>query len=405
MSAFTLRSKDDPARLGAVARTGLLDTPPESSFDRLTRLAAKLLRVPVTFVALVDRDRDFYKSNYGFPEPLASRRQLEGRTFCHLTLGSASPLVIEDTTVDPAHRAVPTVETLGVRAYAGIPLVDAEGFVLGSFCAIDFEPRRWTPEDVEVLEELARSTMNEIALRRALDESAESLRVALDSVRAREEVLALVAHDLRNPLNIISMSTGVLSTAPDLARHAAACERISRATRSMNALVEDLLDFSTSAAKSVLRQRVRLDPRDLLRDAAAMLTPLAQRSGVKLCVRADAALPAVLVDYERMLRVFSNLVGNAFKASRSGQTVALEASAGGSGQVRFAVVDEGCGISVSHLARIFEPFWQQNRKDTRGVGLGLAIVKSHVEAHGGTVSVESVEGVGSRFEFTLPAAP
>ena len=404
MSAFTRRSKDDPARLGAVARTGLLDTPPESSFDRLTRLAAKLLRVPVTFISLVDRDRDFYKSCYGFPEPLASRRQLEGATFCHLTLGSSSPLVIDDTTVDPAHREVPTVKTLGVRAYAGIPLVDTEGFVLGSFCAIDFEPRRWTPEDVEVLEELARSTMNEIALRRALEESAESLRAALDSLRAREEVLALVAHDLRNPLNIISMSTGVLSTAPGLAPHGAAFERISRATRSMNALVEDLLDFSTSAAKPILRQRVRFDPADLLRDAAAMLTPLAQRSGIALSVRADASLPAVLVDYERILRVFSNLVGNAFKASRTGQTVVLEATVGGSGEVRFAVVDYGCGISVSNLAHIFEPFWQENRKDTRGVGLGLAIVKSHVEAHGGTVSVESVEGVGSRFEFTLPAA-
>jgi hypothetical protein len=101
----------DPARLAALERTGLLDTAPEEPFDRLTRLAARLLRVPVTFITLLDRDRDFYKSASGFPEPLASARQLEGRTFCHLTLGSSAPLIIDDTTGDPAHAAVPTVQS------------------------------------------------------------------------------------------------------------------------------------------------------------------------------------------------------------------------------------------------------------------------------------------------------
>lgn len=118
---------DDPARLRALYRTGLLDTSPEEPFDRLTRLAAKLLKVPATFISLLDRDRDFYKSSTGFPEPLASRRQIEGRTFCHYTLGSKSPLVIGDALQDPEFRSVPTVESMGVRAYAGVPLVTSEG--------------------------------------------------------------------------------------------------------------------------------------------------------------------------------------------------------------------------------------------------------------------------------------
>jgi GAF domain-containing protein len=164
------RVRDD-MRVASVLATDLLDTPPEESFDRMTRLAARLLGVPATFISLVDRDRDFYKSQFGFPEPLSSVRQLEGRTFCHLAIASDGPLVIDDTHLDPVHRAVPTVDTLGVRAYLGVPLVMPDGHAIGSFCAIDFEQRRWREQDVEVMRVLAESTLREIRLRRALREA------------------------------------------------------------------------------------------------------------------------------------------------------------------------------------------------------------------------------------------
>ena len=154
-----------PQRLAAVARTGLLDTPREPSLDALTRTAADLLGVPATFISLVDRDRDFYKSHFGFSEPLSSVRQLEGRTFCHYAISSDQPLVIDDTTRDPVYRSVPTVTTLGVRSYLGVPLVMDDGEIIGSFCAIDFEPRKWSDKDVATMIELANTTLREIRLR------------------------------------------------------------------------------------------------------------------------------------------------------------------------------------------------------------------------------------------------
>jgi GAF domain-containing protein len=156
---------ESPRRLAAVASTGLLDTPPEPSLDRLTREAAQRLLVPAAFVSLVDRERDFYKSHFGFGEPLNSVRQLEGRTFCHYAIASVQPLVIDDTTRDPEYRDVPTVTTLGVRAYLGVPLVLDGGEIIGSFCAIDFEPRRWRQHDVQVMTDLAASTLREIKSR------------------------------------------------------------------------------------------------------------------------------------------------------------------------------------------------------------------------------------------------
>ena len=166
MSAVTTRMSE---RLEAVRRTELLDSPREEAFDRLTRLAAKLTAAPVTFISLVDESRDFYKSCYGFPEPLATKREMTGTTFCHYAIESPSPLVIEDTKADPVYRKVPTVESLGVRAYLGVPLVTTSGHAIGSFCAIDFKPRKWSSLDIEILQELAASTMREIDLREAMD--------------------------------------------------------------------------------------------------------------------------------------------------------------------------------------------------------------------------------------------
>jgi signal transduction histidine kinase len=291
-----------------------------------------------------------------------------------------------------------------VRAYAGVPLVSDEGHALGSFCAIDFAPRRWTPEDVEVLTALSSAAMNEIAVREALRQSADNLRVALEAVRAREEVLALVAHDLRNPLSILTMSTLLLADMPELAEHAGVFARMGRAAQSMNTQIGELLDFSSSGSKPTLLPRVHTDPAALVADVASMLGPLAQRHGIELVVRSEPDLAEVSVDYERILRVFSNLVGNALKVSTRGGNVELSADAAGSDAIAFSVTDHGPGISEADVAHVFDPFWQKDPKDPRGVGLGLAIVKSYVEAHGGAVTVHSVPGTGSSFRFTLPVA-
>lgn len=178
----------NPQRLAALYSTGLLDTPPEESFDRLTRLAAKLTGAPVTFVSLVDAGRDFYKSTFGMGEPLCSTRELSGRTFCHYAMASGSALVLEDVTQLPVFRDVPTVKSLGVRAYAGIPLTTEHGEVLGSFCAVDFEPKQWSERDIEVLVELAHSAMREIRLRKALQQADALNQQLLAQVKRVDEL-------------------------------------------------------------------------------------------------------------------------------------------------------------------------------------------------------------------------
>ena len=161
----------DAARLAALRRTALLDTPPEEAFDRLTRLATQVLRVPVALVSLVDGDRQFFKSGVGLHEPLASLRQTPlSHSFCKHTVASGEPLVVSDAREDRLVKDNPAVSELGVIAYAGIPLTTTEGFTLGTFCVVDDRPRAWTEEDIEVLRGLAASVMTEIGTRRLAEE-------------------------------------------------------------------------------------------------------------------------------------------------------------------------------------------------------------------------------------------
>ena len=157
----------DHSRLEALRLTGLMDSPPEASFDRLTRLAARLLRAPVSLVSLVDDCRQFFKSAVGLPVPWDSARETPlSHSFCQHVVASGRRMAVNDARLDPLvleNRAIPE---LGVIAYLGIPLVTADGHVLGSFCAIDGVPRDWTSEEVDTMTDLAASVSTEIELRR-----------------------------------------------------------------------------------------------------------------------------------------------------------------------------------------------------------------------------------------------
>jgi formate hydrogenlyase transcriptional activator len=160
-------------RLAALRQTSLLDTPPEEAFDRLTRLATTLLRVPVALVSLVDADRQFFKSSVGLPEPLASLRQTPlTHSFCKHVVASGEPLIVSDIR-GSTFKDNPSVFGIGEIAYTGIPLTTTEGHALGSFCVADARPRTWTEEEIEILRSLASSVMTEIATRRMARELRE----------------------------------------------------------------------------------------------------------------------------------------------------------------------------------------------------------------------------------------
>jgi GAF domain-containing protein len=165
-------------RLAELRRTALLDTPAEEPFDRLTRLATRLCKTPVALVSLVDRDRQFFKSAVGLPEPWQTKRETPlNYSFCKHAVAMHEPLVVPDARRDATFRDHPAVRELNIVAYAGVPLT-LSGQALGTLCVIDCEPREWSYDEVLTLKELAQCAMREIDLGTRLRESEEARRSA-----------------------------------------------------------------------------------------------------------------------------------------------------------------------------------------------------------------------------------
>ena len=159
---------EDHGRLDALHATGLLDSDISPSFDRLARLASRVLHAPVALVSLVDADRQFFKSCLGLPEPWASRRGSPlSHSFCQHAVAAREPLVVNDAREHEVLRENLAIRDMGVVAYAGIPLIDSEGHALGTLCVIDSQPRHWTTEQIQLLGDIAASVVTEITLAQA----------------------------------------------------------------------------------------------------------------------------------------------------------------------------------------------------------------------------------------------
>lgn len=226
-------------------------------------------------------------------------------------------------------------------------------------------------------------------------------------IRARDDMIGIVSHDLRNPVNAVRMLTGVMlsrehadKSPPEILEYATV---IRQAAEQMDSLIRDLLDVTRVEAG-----RLTVDPRpvnteELLSDALRTLAPVAEGQGLKLRLSAPDDLPRVNADSERIAQALSNLVGNAIKFTPPGSDIIVRAVVLDE-EVVFSVTDRGRGMTATQLANAFDRFWQSSRTDRQGAGLGLAITKGIVEAHGGRIWAESTAGKGSTFYFTVPIA-
>ena len=305
----------------------------------------------------------------------------------------------------PPARTAETPEELAFQAlltqiratsYMIVPLV-AQGRVLAALTFVFAESnRRYGAADVALAEDLAK--------RAALAVDNATLFGRLEhAVRARDEMVGVVSHDLRNPLSSIQMSATLLDQ--DLADQPgrAKIAIILRSVARMERLVRDLLDLTTLEAGSLSLDLTRLSVADALTEAVELVASLAAAKRVSVSASALADDLTLLADRDRLMQVFSNLLGNATKFTPSGGAITLSASAR-PGACYFQVSDTGPGIAPDLLAFVFDRFRQGRDLQREGAGLGLAIAKGIVEAHGGTISVESVPGAGATFAFTIPLA-
>jgi signal transduction histidine kinase len=281
------------------------------------------------------------------------------------------------------------------RTMVLMPLV-SRGQSIGIAAAISAPAKPFTSDDLPLFAELARRASLAI----------DNARLYLDSqqaVRAREEVLAIVSHDLRNPLSAVTLGGTLLKMSDALGEEdREQVETIEASARRMSRLIEDLLDVTRlEGGKRLPIDPSPVTPAELLGEAEELFRAQAAVGAVAMTYELDPDMPPVRADRHRVMQVLSNLIGNSMKFTPAGGRISVRAKLVGD-EVLFSTSDTGPGIPKEHLGHIFNPYWQAKRAERLGAGLGLPIAKGIVEAHGGRIWVESELGRGTDFYFTLP---
>ncbi len=302
---------------------------------------------------------------------------------------------LEAAAQDPEHLRA--LRELAPRSAIVVPLISSDG-VLGALIFASSRPHRFGARDLGLATELARRAALAIVNSRLYEAEQRA-------TRARDEVMGIVAHDVRSPLHSIRLAAQLLErkiSKSDLRVHEYAAS-IVRSVDRADRLIEDLLDITRMEAGTLALELSELAVGTFLGEALGSQRLLASEASHELRIVLDEDLPPIRADSDRLLQVLENLVGNAIKFTPDGGTITVSATHDAD-EVRFSVADTGAGIPAQSLPHIFDRFWQARRAGSRGAGLGLAICKGIVEAHGGRIWVESTEGRGSTFSLTIPAA-
>jgi PAS domain S-box-containing protein len=307
---------------------------------------------------------------------------------------STSPPARFDEDAGPQSKRV---DARGARSLIVVPL-SMRGRTFGTVTfGMAESGRRYLSRDLGVAEELGRRAATAI-------DNARVHRALQDAVRAREDLLAVVSHDLRTPLNTVVMAAGRLlkhhPASERTTRDRRALEMIEQAGRRMERLTDDLLDVSSIEAGHLAVNPAPTAVGTLIAEVLETMAPSAMAKGLELVAHLEASV-LIRCDRDRIFQALSNLVGNAIKFTPPAGRIALSANPA-DGFVRFAVADSGPGIAQDLLPHVFERYRQAAETASMGRGLGLFITKGIIEAHGGTIRVDSVVGVGTTFFFDLP---
>jgi signal transduction histidine kinase len=374
----------------------------ESLLTRLVHVAGQLLEARYVALGVLTDDgkalKSFITSGISESEKAAIGPYPTGKGLLGVILTAGRPLRIPDLARDSRSVGFPANHP-PMASFLGVPIL-WRGKVFGRlYCTEKRDAVQFTAEDEELASLLAAQAGLAI-------ENANLYQEARKAIQEREDVVAVVSHDLKNPLTAIKMNTFRLlrqlpaDAAWDGARSQVAI--IEAAADRMIRLIRDLLDLGRiqSGQLTVTPCLVSLMP--LMLEVLTAMRPLADEKSLTLAETLPDGFPDIFADRGRCLQVLSNLIDNAIKFTPPNGTVSVSVTLHAEGPL-FCVRDSGPGIPASDQPHIFDRYWQAKETARMGTGLGLAIAKGIVEAHGGRIWVESADGSGSAFFFTLPS--
>ena len=389
--------ENEAKRLSEVKKYNLLDTLPERDFDNITALVASICEVPISLITLIDSERNFFKSCYGANISEAPRET----SFCgHAILDTSEIFIVNDARKDERFIGNPTIEAFNTIFYAGVPLINPEGYPLGTLCVYDTKPRDLNSKQKKALIALANQVVNIFELRK----KNEALKAAQFELQQRNERLNafanVVSHDLKSPLANITSLTRLLreeNKAQLSTESLQYLDYIEESTTTLKGYIDGILKFYKT---EVLLEQKKTDIS--IKDFCEEIKEMLIIKNNELCYPETGTLKNI--NKAALTQIVLNLVDNALKYTDKHKCTVTIDFEEQELFYKFTVKDDGRGIELEKQGDIFELFNTGGIKDSlgrEGTGIGLATVKSLVNKLGGDIWLESELGNGSTFTFTI----
>ena len=383
-------------RLSDLKDYKIMDTIPESDFDEITMLASQICNAPISLVSLVDETRQWFKSHHG----LAVRETPRDLAFCAHAINTQDQVfIVSDSRADNRFFDNPLVTGAPhVIFYAGVPLVTPAGNALGTLCVIDSKPKVLNEAQIRALQALTNQVMCQLELRKKNSDLNLMYNELVNNYNDIEQFAAIAAHDLRSPLhNITSLIDFFLEDDVNVISEEGLIylNHVKESSFQLTRLVDSILEYSKST-QVIATQRSIFNFQDLMRAIVQLLKPPAN-----VTINFTEGSIDILTSKIALKQILLNLINNAIKYNnRPGAIIDVTLTMSDE-YYHMAVTDNGDGIPAEHLDNIFDLFKTVKLNSNSGTGIGLSIVQRLVKKLHGDITVESAQGKGTSFFFTI----
>ena len=390
---------NEEERLASLQSYNILDTAEEKDFDELTLLASAICQTPIALISLVDAERQWFKSHYGLD---AAETPIE-QSFCaHAIVSYNEIMVIDDAREDVRFADNPLVTgDPKIVFYAGVPLVNEDGFALGTLCVIDRDTKHLNEPQINALKILAKQVIDKLELRRKIAQLQDTNQELREANMFIQKFASTAAHDIKNPLSSIHLTSQALKIRLQKLGDEG-CNRLIdlnlTSTNRLLGLLDEMLDYSKDPSL-LLSKKSEIDLRRSLKKIISLIN-LPDNFEINL-PKEGQLITISEVSFEQ---IFINLLSNAIRYNDKSTGVIDIRFAEDSDYYRFEVEDNGIGISPEYHEKIFSNSFTlkiTDRYNKKGTGIGLATVKDLVNALKGTIYVKSAPGIGTTFFVTI----
>lgn len=400
MLSFSINQNEE-ARLSALKSYNILDTAEEKDFDDLTTLASAICQTPVAFISLIDDKRQWFKSRRGITEKEAP---IESSFCIHAIASGNDIMIVENATLDARFIENPLVNNMenGITFYAGVPLINKDGFALGSLCVVDKSQKQLTEEQIIALKIIAKQVVDKLELRRSAIELAKLYQELIDSNLFIQGFAAMAAHDIKNPMSSILLSAQLMKRRLRKFHHKSFEKLLDlniNATKRLITMLDDMIAYSKSP-QLLLTQKQFVNSTELFQTVISL---------IRVPDNFEILLPSenylLSISKIALQQILINLLTNAIRYNDKDRGLIQIRCSEDVERYYFEVEDNGIGIAREYHEEVFGNNFTLNitdRENKKGNGIGLSTVKELIKVLKGIITVRSIMGKGTTFSFNLP---